>query len=73
MITVYSKPNCMYCNFAKQYLKDNNIKFKEINVFEDDNALAMLRDAGYQTMPVVSINGEYHTGFRPDLLAKAGE
>jgi ribonucleoside-diphosphate reductase alpha chain len=27
---VYSKPNCMYCDFAKNYLTNNNVIFKEI-------------------------------------------
>ena len=61
----------MQCEFSKKYLKDKGVKFKEINVFEDDEALKMLRDAGYSQMPVVDICGNIHTGFRPELLAKA--
>ena len=70
MITVYSKPNCMSCEFAKKYLNDKGVKFEEIDVFQDADALAMLRDEGYSQMPVVSIDGEFHTGFRPDVLSK---
>ena len=70
MITVYSKPNCMACNFSKKYLEDKGVEFKEINVFEDKEALAMLRDKGYSQMPVVDVNGEIHTGFQPNVLAK---
>jgi ribonucleoside-diphosphate reductase alpha subunit len=28
--TIYSKPNCMYCEFAKNYLKNHNIIYTEI-------------------------------------------
>ena len=70
MITIYSKPNCMACNFAKKYLTDKGVKFEEIDVFEDTEALAMLRNEGYSQMPVVDVNGEFHTGFRPDVLSK---
>ena len=70
MIIVYSKPNCMACNFSKKYLEDKGVEFKEINVFEDAEALAMLRDKGFSQMPVVDVGGEFHTGFRPDVLAK---
>ena len=70
MITIYSKPNCMACNFTKKYLNDKGVKFKEIDVFEDDEALAMLRDEGFSQMPVVNMDGEFHTGFQPNLLAK---
>ena len=71
MVTIYSKPNCMACNFTKKYLNDKGVKFKEINVFKDAEALAMLRYKGFSQMPVVDVNGEFHTGFRPELLAKA--
>ena len=70
MITIYSKPNCMACNFSKKYLEDKGVEFKEINVFEDDKALAILRDKGFSQMPVVDVNGEFHTGFQPNILAK---
>ena len=70
MITVFSKPNCMQCNFTKKYLNDKGIKFKEINVFEDAEALAMLRDKGFSQMPVIDVNGEFHTGFQPNILAE---
>jgi len=63
----------MQCNFTKKYLNDKGIKFEEIDVFKDDKALAMLRDKGFSQMPVVSIDGEFHTGFRPDVLAKVVE
>ena len=71
MIKIYSKPNCMACNFTKKYLNDKGVKFKEIDVFKDAEALAMLRDEGFSQMPVVSMDGEFHTGFQPNLLAKA--
>ena len=70
MITIYSKPNCMACNFSKKYLEDKGVEFKEINVFEDKEALAMLRDKGIAEMPAVDINGEFHTGFQPNVLSK---
>ena len=60
----------MACNFSKKYLEDKGVKFEEIDVFKDADALAMLRDSGYSEMPVVDVNGEFHTGFRPDVLSK---
>ena len=69
-ITVYSKPNCYSCEAAKRYLNEKGVEFKEINVFEDDEALAMLRDKGFSQMPVVNVNGEFHTGFQPNILSK---
>ena len=73
MITVYSKPNCVKCEFTKKYLTDKNVEFQEIDVFENAEALQMLRDEGRSEMPVVDINGERHSGFRPEILAKVDE
>ena len=70
MITIYSKPNCMSCEFAKKYLNEKGVKFKEINVFEDKEAMQYLLNGGYSQLPVVDIDGEFHTGFRPDVLSK---
>ena len=61
----------MQCSFAKKYLDDKGVKYEEIDVINDKEALAMLRDKGYSEMPVVDICGNIHTGFRPELLAKA--
>ena len=71
MIIVYSKPNCVRCEMVKRYLTDKGVKFEEIDVFQEAESLAMLRDEGYSQMPVVSMDGEFHTGFQPNLLAKA--
>ena len=73
MIKVYSKPNCVRCEMAKRYLENKGAKFEVIDVFQDAEALAKLRDAGFSEMPVVDIGGEFHTGFQPNILAKAGE
>ena len=70
MIKIYTKPFCKSCEFATRYLKDKGIKFEEIDVFNDVKALAMLRDKGFSEMPVVDVNGEFHTGFQPNILAK---
>ena len=58
---------------AKRYLNDKGVPFEEVDVFGNAEALQMLRDEGYSEMPIVDINGEFHTGFQPNLLAKAGE
>lgn len=71
MIKVYSKPNCIKCELVKRYLNDKGVEFEVIDVFENAEALQMLRDKGYSEMPVVDIEGERHTGFQPNILAKA--
>lgn len=63
----------MQCEFSKKYLTDKGVPFEVIDVFEDKEALAMLRDKGFSQMPVVDVNGVRHSGFRPDILKKIKE
>ena len=55
---------------AKRYLIDKGVPFTEVDVLKDTEALQMLIDEGYSELPVVNINGEFHTGFQPNVLAK---
>ena len=56
---------------AKRYLTDKDVPFTEVDLLEDTEALQILIDEGYSELPVVNVNGDFHTGFRPELLAKA--
>ena len=63
----------MQCEFAKKYLRDKDVEFKEIDVFEEEWALTYIKTLGFKHMPIVDIGGVFHTGFRPDILAKVVE
>jgi ribonucleoside-diphosphate reductase alpha subunit len=39
---IYSKPNCKFCNFAKTYLKNNNIEYSEVDFNKE--SLLKLKD-----------------------------
>ncbi|AGY81814.1 MULTISPECIES: glutaredoxin-like protein NrdH [Carnobacterium] len=68
-IIVYSKPNCMQCNFTKKYLEDKGISYEVKDIFESEEALNEVKELGFSSVPVISIEGhEAFNGFRPDLL-----
>lgn len=76
MITVYSKPNCVQCEMTKEFLKQNNIEFEEVNVFEDEEALDLIKSHGFQRLPVVTRNNSFDfafSGFQIDLLEELVE
>ena len=59
----------MQCNFTKKFLEDNAITFEVKDVMENEGALAEVRELGFQSLPVVVIEGEEpFFGFRPDRL-----
>ncbi|WP_029276426.1 glutaredoxin-like protein NrdH [Carnobacterium jeotgali] len=68
-IIVYSKPNCMQCNFTKRYLEDKGVSYEVKDIFESEEALNEVKDLGFSSVPVISVEGqEAFNGFRPDLL-----
>jgi len=70
-IILYSKPNCMQCNFTKLFFENNNVEFTVKDVFESEEALAEVKELGFQSLPVIVADGvEPFFGFRPDLLEK---
>ena len=71
MIKVYSKPNCVQCEMTKEFLKQNNVEFEEVNVFEEEEALELIQLYGFKRLPVITRNNNFDfafSGFQIDLL-----
>ncbi|HYW94727.1 MAG TPA: glutaredoxin domain-containing protein [Bacteroidales bacterium] len=63
-VTVYSTPTCTWCNTLKSYLKQNRIRFSDIDVSRDQNAATeMVNRSGQQGVPQTDINGTMIVGF----------
>ena len=72
MVKIYSTPTCPYCIRAKQFLKDNNIDFDDIDVSADQSkADEMIEKSGQMGVPVLDINGEIIIGFDKGKIKKA--
>jgi glutaredoxin 3 len=68
-ITVYSTEACPWCTRAKDYLKANNIKFKEVNVAKDRaGAMEMIKKSGQMGVPVLDLNGTIIVGFDKEKI-----
>lgn len=68
-IKVYSTPYCVYCKMAKEFLKENNVQYQEIDVFKDEGARnEMVKVSGQMGVPVIDINGEVIIGFDRDKI-----
>jgi len=71
-IIVYSTATCPYCRQAKEFLKQNNINFEEIDVASDQNAAQeMVQKSGQMGVPVLDINGEIIIGFDLDKITQS--
>ncbi|MBN1522100.1 MAG: glutathione S-transferase N-terminal domain-containing protein [Candidatus Aureabacteria bacterium] len=71
-VMVYSTPTCPYCIRAKQFLKDNNISFEDINVAVDhEKAQEMVNKSRQMGVPVLDIGGEIIVGFDKNRIKNA--
>jgi glutaredoxin 3 len=63
-VIVFSTPTCPHCRHAKQYLRQKNIQFREVDVSCDPQAARdMVRRSGQQGVPVIDIGGKIVVGF----------
>lgn len=72
IVKVYSTSTCPYCVRAKQFLKENNIPFEDIDVAINEAAAAeMVRASGQMGVPVLDIEGEIIVGFDKERIKQA--
>jgi glutaredoxin-like YruB-family protein len=71
-VTVYSTPTCPYCIRTKQFLKENDIAFEDIDVSaKPDQAEVMVEKSDQMGVPVIEIDGEIVVGFDKEELKRA--
>lgn len=70
-VTVYSTPSCPWCNKLKQYLRENKIRFNDIDVSKNQNAAQeLIKNTGQQGVPQTNIDGKYIVGFDKKKIDK---
>ncbi len=73
-VTVYSTPTCSWCHATKDYLRNHQVAFSEVDVSVDlEKAREMVSKSGQYGVPVVEIDGQIVVGFdRPRINALLG-
>ncbi|MBU3896870.1 MAG: glutathione S-transferase N-terminal domain-containing protein [Nanoarchaeota archaeon] len=70
-VKVFSTNWCPYCTIVKDFLKENNIEFTEVNIGEDKAAAAeMMIKSGQQGVPVIEVDNKIVIGFDKEKLKK---
>ena len=68
-ITLYSTPTCPYCKLVKEYFKEADIAFTEIDVSADNEAIQkMVKLSGQMGVPVIDVNGQIIVGWNRGAL-----
>jgi len=70
-VRVFSTPFCPYCVTLKEFLKEREIGFEDIDVTESKTALdEMIEKSGQTGVPVIEIDGQIVVGFERDKISK---
>ncbi|MBI5061074.1 MAG: glutathione S-transferase N-terminal domain-containing protein [Candidatus Aenigmarchaeota archaeon] len=73
-VKIYTTNHCPYCVIAKNFFKQNNIQYEEVNVETDHKAaIEMVEKSGQTGVPVIEINGHIIIGFDKQKIAEALE
>jgi len=70
-IRVFSTSACPYCYTLKEFLKEHNFNFEEIDVASNEPALQeMIEKSGQMGVPVTEINNEIVIGFDKEKICE---
>jgi len=70
-VRVYSTPVCPWCVKAKNFLKEHNVKFDDMDVSRDHDATReMIEKSGQTGVPVIMIESEIIVGFDRERIAE---
>lgn len=71
-VIVYSTPTCPFCIRVKQFLKESNVQFQDIDVSSDQaKAQEMIKLSGQMGVPVIDVDGTIVVGFDKDKIKEA--
>ena len=70
-VIIYTTPTCGFCQRAKQFFNEKNIKYTEYNVAEDQTkAEEMVKMSGQMGVPVIEIDDDIVIGFNKAQIAQ---
>ena len=71
-VTVYSTPTCPWCIRTKQFLKENNVPFTDLDVSSNsEKAEEMTQKSGQMGVPVLDIEGTIIVGFDKEKIKQS--
>ena len=74
-VKIFTTPSCVYCVMAKQFFKENNVEYEELDVSKDRSAAEeMIEKSGQMGVPVIEVDGKtIIIGFDKPALKQALE
>lgn len=70
-VRVFSTPSCPYCITLKEFLKEHNVAFEDIDVSQNKKASdEMIEKSGQMGVPVIEIGEQIVIGFDKEKITK---
>ena len=70
-VKLYTTPICPYCQTLKQFLKEKNIIFEEVDISQDLTARDYIIDkTGQMEVPILEIGEEFILGFDREKIVE---
>jgi glutaredoxin 3 len=63
MIKIYSTPFCEFCQKAKALLDEMRIPYEDINIYEDADAMEVIREMEFTTVPQILVEDMWIGGY----------
>ena len=71
-VSIYTTSTCPWCVKTKEFLKDNKVKYEEINVTENPKKRnEVFEKSGQMGVPVTDIEGTIIIGYDRTAIRKA--
>ncbi len=71
-VKIYTTPTCPWCKKTKEFFKENNVEYEEVDVTANQEAQKEMMDkSGQMGVPVIEIDGKIIVGYDVDKLKKA--
>ena len=68
-VRIYTTPSCVYCIAAKNYFKENDVKYEEYNVATDlEKRKEMVELTGQMGVPVIMVDNSIMVGFNKEQI-----
>jgi mycoredoxin len=72
-ITIYTTTWCPDCRYAKAFLRERGISYREVDIEQDDSAeeIVLKANNGLRKVPTLEVGGRYFacSPFDPEQLA----
>lgn len=70
-IRIFTTPACPYCVTLKNFFKEKDVQFEEIDVSSNEEAAKeMIEKSGQMGVPVVEIDGQIIVGFDREKISQ---